>query len=121
MEWVEYAKHAAIVASSWIIGIFIARFILRKWFHVNPDGPEMVGGGLSTDDVLQLDKAEMPFIPVKISKENGIYYAWFSNNNKFIGQSESEQEIEMMTYRHLLKLVNLRMEFKHEEDKVVSE
>ena len=121
MEWVEYAKHVAIVASSWMIGIFIARFILRKFFSINPDGPEIVNGGVSTDDVLQLDKAEMPFIPVKISKEKGIYYAWFENNNKFIGQSESEQEIEMMTYRHLLKLVNLRMEFKHEEDKVVSE
>ena len=117
MELAQYAWNVAIVASSWLIGIFIARYVMRKWFGISPDGPEMMGGGVTTDDVLQLDKAEMPFIPVKISKENGLYYAWFTNNDKFIGQSEREEDIELMAYRHLMKLVGLRMEISHEEDK----
>ena len=57
----------------------------------------------------------MPYIPVKITKEHGIYYAWFTNNDKFIGQAEKVEELEMMAYRHLMKLVNLRMEIKVDE------
>lgn len=121
MDWVQYAANIAIVASSWMAGIFLARFILRKWFSINPDGPEMVGSGVTTDDVLAIDKADMPYIPVKVTKEHGLYYAWFTGNNKFIGQSEREEEIELMAYRHLMKLVNLRMEIKHDKDEVVSE
>ena len=116
MEWTQYAFNVAVVASSWIVGIFIARFVIRKFFGISPDGPEMMGSGVTTDDVLDFDKADQPYIPVKISKENGLYYAWFTGNNKFIGQSEREEDIELMAYRHMMKMVGLRMEFTHDED-----
>jgi hypothetical protein len=115
MDYTQYIVNIAVVASSWMIGIFLARFVLRRFFGVNPEGPEMMGGGVTTDDVLAIDKAEMPYIPVKITKEHGIYYAWFTNNDKFIGQAEKVEELEMMAYRHLMKLVNLRMEIKVDE------
>jgi hypothetical protein len=123
MDWIQYGANIVIVASSWMAGVFVARFMLRKFFNVNPDGPAVLnsGGGVSTDDVLDFDKAEMPYIPVKISREHGIYYAWFTNNDKFIGQAEKIEEIEMMAYKHLMKLVNLRMEFNIEEEEKVSE
>jgi len=113
MDWIAYGINILVVASSWMIGIFIARYILRTFFSIEPDGPEMLntGGGVSTDDVLGFDKAELPYIPVKISHEHGLYYAWFANNQKFIGQAEKFEEIEMMAYQHLMKLVGLRMEF----------
>lgn len=114
MDYTQYIVNIVIVASSWMAGVFIARFILRKWFNVNPDGPEMMGGGVTTDDVLDFDKSEMPYIPVKISQEHGLYYAWFKGNDKFIGQAEKIEEIEMMAYKQLMKLVGLRMEFKIE-------
>lgn len=117
MDWMQYGINVVVVASSWIVGIMLARFILRRFFGVSPDGPEMVGGGVTTDDVLAIDKAEMPYIPVKVSNERGLYYAWFTNNDKFIGQAERMEEIEIMTYRQLLKLVNLRLEFKEETAK----
>ncbi len=116
MDIALYALNILIAASCWIIGIFIARFVMRKWFGISPDGPEMMGSGVTTDDVLDFDKSDMPFIPVKISKEHGLYYAWFTGNNKFIGQSEREDEIELMAYRHMMKMVGLRMEFTHDED-----
>lgn len=115
MDYTQYIINIAVVASSWMIGIFLARFVLRRFFGVSPEGPEMMGGGVTTDDVLAIDKAEMPYIPVKITKEHGIYYAWFTNNDKFIGQAEKVEELEMMAYRHLMKLVNLRMEIKVDE------
>jgi len=115
MDYTQYIVNIAVVASSWMIGIFLARFVLRRFFGVSPEGPEMMGGGVTTDDVLAIDKAEMPYIPVKITKEHGIYYAWFTNNDKFIGQAEKVEELEMMAYRHLMKLVNLRMEIKVDE------
>ena len=121
MDWMSYGINIVVAASSWFVGIMIARFVLRKYFGVNPDGPEMVGGGVTTDDVLAIDKSEMPYIPVKVSQEHGQYYAWFTNNNKFIGQAEKMEEIEIMTYRHLLKLVNLRLEFKQDKEEAVSE
>jgi len=120
MDPIHYIANIALVASSWMAGIFVARYLMRKFFKIDPDGPAVLnsGGGVSTDDVLDFDKAEMPYIPVKISREHGIYYAWFTNNNKFIGQAEKIEEIEMMAYKQLIKLVNLRMEFNIEEEKV---
>jgi hypothetical protein len=122
-NWIQYATNVAVVASSWIVGIVIARFIIRKWFGINPDGPEILnkGGGVSTDDVLDFDKSEMPYIPVKITQEHDLYYAWFKGNDKFIGQAETMDEIEIMTYRHLVKLVGLRLEFEQEKEKTASE
>lgn len=119
MDIASYAINVLVVASSWIVGIFIARFIIRRYFGFSPDGPDILNssGGVSTDDVLQLDKSELPYIPVKVSQEHGLYYAWFANNQKFIGQAEKMEEIEMMAYQHLMKLVGLRMEFDHTEDK----
>jgi hypothetical protein len=116
MDWASYGINILIAASSWFIGIMIARLVLRRFFSIGPDGPEMMGGGVTTDDVLDFDKSEMPYIPVKVSKENGLYYAWFKGNDKFIGQSEREEDIELMAYRHMMKMVGLRMEFKHEEE-----
>ncbi len=121
MDWASYGINILVAASSWLIGIILARFVLRKWFGISPDGPEMVGNGVTTDDVLAIDKADMPYIPVKVTKEHGLYYAWFTGNNKFIGQSEREEDIELMAYRHIMKLVNLRMEIKHDKDEAVSE
>ena len=120
MDPIHYIANIALVASSWMAGIFVARYLMRKFFKIDPDGPAVLnsGGGVSTDDVLDFDKAEMPYIPVKISREHGIYYAWFTNNDKFIGQAEKIEEIEMMAYKQLIKLVNLRMEFNIEEEKV---
>lgn len=115
MDWMQYGINVVVVASSWIVGIMIARFVLRRFFDIEPDGPNVVSGGsLSTDDVIVLDKAEMPYIPVKVSKERGLYYAWFTNNDNFIGQAEKMEEIEIMTHRKILKLVNLRLEFEQE-------
>ena len=115
MDWVPYATNVALAAASWFAGIMIARFVLRRFFGAEP-GTEMLnsGGGISTEDVLDFDKSDMPYIPVKVSKEHGLYYAWFTNNDLFIGQAEKMEEIEIMTYRHLLKLVKLRLEFKEE-------
>ena len=119
MDWVQYATNVAVVASSWIVGILLARLIIRWFFRPNPeDGIALSGEGgtVSTDDVLEWDENEKPFIPVKIISEHGQYYAWFTGNNKFIGQSEREEDIELMAYRHMMKMVGLRMEFNHEED-----
>lgn len=116
MDITSYVVHVAVAASSWIVGIFIARFVMRRYFGIEPDGPNVVSGGsLSTDDVIVLDKAEMPYIPVKVSKEHGLYYAWFTNNDNFIGQAEKMEEIEIMAHRKILKLVNLRLEFEQEK------
>jgi hypothetical protein len=119
MELSQFAINVIVSATSWFIGIMIARFVLSRYFGVSPDGPEILnsGGGVSTDDVLALDKSEMPYIPVKVSQEHGLYYAWFASNQKFIGQSEKMEEIEMMAYQHLMKLVGLRMEFDHSDEK----
>ena len=119
MDPVHYIANIALVASSWMAGIFFARFIMRKFFGVNPDGPEVVGS-ISSEDLMGIDKAEKPYIPVKIINENGLYYAWFSNNDKFIGQSTSIDEVRTMAHEHLVKAFGLRFEFT-EEDKATVE
>lgn len=115
MDPVHYIANIAIVASSWMAGIFVAQYLMRKYFNINPDGPEVVGS-ISSDDMLDFDDADKAFIPVNIVKEDGLYYGWFKNNNKFLGQTTSVEELRVMAHEHVLKAFGLRFEFT-EEDK----
>ena len=118
MDLVQYIANIVLVASSWMAGIFIARFLMRKFFKIDPDGPSGdATGTITTGDILDFDKADNPYIPVKIVNEEGLYYAWFSNNNKFIGQSKNVEELRAMAHEHLVKIVGLRFEFTEEEAK----
>jgi hypothetical protein len=114
MDWMQYGINVLIVASSWMIGIFLARFILRTFFSVDPDGEPEIAGSVSSDDLVDWDKSDKPFIPIKIMRENGLYYGWFTNNNKFIGQSAKLDEVKLMARDHILKQLGLRLEFKME-------
>lgn len=98
------------VMIGWIIGAFIAKWIMGRFFT-----KEEV---ISDDDVLDFDKSERPYIPVRILKQQGQYYAWFSGNDKFIGQSKSVQEIHKMAHEHVFKQMGLRFEFTQETDTV---
>jgi hypothetical protein len=121
MDPVYYISNIILVASSWMAGIFVARFIMRKFFKINPDGPEgEIAGTMSSGDILDFDDAERPYIPVKIMNEEGLYYAWFSNNNKFIGQSTSMEEVRIMAHEHVVKTLGLRFEFTEENAKLSS-
>ena len=72
---------------------------------------------ITNDDILDFDNSDMPYIPVTVIKENGLYYAWFAGNDKFIGQAKKMDEIYKMAHEHVLKQVGLRFEFTHERDK----
>jgi len=113
MDLTQYAANIVLVASSWMAGIFFARFLMRKFFKINPDGPETIP--LKDGDVLDFDKADQPYVPVKIIVENDLFYAWYSNNNKFIGQASTLDEIRAMSHEHLLKIMGLRFEFTEEK------
>jgi hypothetical protein len=102
----------------WIVGVMIARWIVRKFVH-SPDDVETLGA-VSGDDVLDFDKADMPYIPVSIVRENGLYYAWFKGNNKFIGQAKKIGDIHKMAHEHVMKQMGLRFEFVREKDKVIA-
>ena len=116
MDPVLYFANIAIVASSWMAGIFVARYLMRKFFDIN--GPEVVGS-ISSDDMLDFDDADKAFIPVNIVKEDGLYYGWFKNNNKFLGQTTSVEELRVMAHEHVLKAFGLRFEFTHEDKATV--
>ena len=115
MDYITYGINVLVVASSWMIGIFLARFILRKFFKVDPDGDESdIAGSISSDDLVDWDKSDKPFIPIKIMRDNGLYYGWFTNNDKFIGQSAKLDEVKLMARDHIIKQLGLRLEFKME-------
>ena len=120
MDPVHYIANIVLVASSWMAGIFFARFLMRKFFKIDPDGPEIVGS-ISSDDLLDFDDDEKAFIPVNIIKENGLYYGWFKNNNKFLGQTTSLEELRVMAHEHVLKAFGLRFEFTHEDKATVKQ
>jgi hypothetical protein len=117
---VVYFANIVLVASSWMAGIFVARFLMRKYFNINPDGPEVVGS-ISSDDMLDFDDADKAFIPVNIVHENGLYYGWFKNNNKFLGQTNNLEELRVMAHEHVLKAFGLRFEFTHEDKATVKQ
>jgi hypothetical protein len=120
MDPVHYIANIVLVASSWMAGIFFARFLMRKYFNINPDGTEVVGS-ISSDDMLDFDDADKAFIPVNIIKEDGLYYGWFKNNNKFLGQTTSVEELRVMAHEHVLKAFGLRFEFTHEDKATVKQ
>lgn len=114
MDYMAYGINVLVVASSWMIGIFLARFILRTFFSIEPDGPTEITGSVSSDDLVDWDNSDKPFIPIKIMRENGLYYGWFTNNNKFIGQSAKLDEVKLMARDHIIKQLGLRLEFEME-------
>jgi hypothetical protein len=57
---------------------------------------------------------------VKIIKENGLHYAWFTNNNLFAGQAVSDAEIRLTVQDHLLDQVGLKIAYAYEEPEKVA-
>ena len=100
------------------IGYFVGKIIagfVSAYFARNEE-PAVIGN-VSGDDVLDFDKSEVPFIPVRIIKEHNQYYAWFSVNEKFIGQAATIEEIRRAAYEQVLKQMGLRFEFTQEKTK----
>ena len=118
MDPVLYFANIAIVASSWMAGIFVARYLMRKFFNINPDGDDGALGS-STEDLMGVDESEKGYIPVRIVKEENLYYGWFSNNDRFFGQSSTVEELRVLAYEFVIKDFGLRFEFTHEDKATV--
>ena len=118
MDWMAYGINVLITSSSWIAGIILGTFIVhmfRKIFKINSDEDDIeVSGSVSSDDLVDWDKSDKPYIPIKIMRDNGLYYGWFTNNDKFIGQSAKLDEVKLMARDHIIKQLGLRLEFKME-------
>jgi hypothetical protein len=100
---------------TWIIGAFLGDLVYKKFIkkHVEDDGE--ISGQISTDDIVDYDKDDRAYIPVKIVRIDGLYYGWFLNH-KFIGQAETVSEIQHITRDHIFKQLGLRLEFKEETE-----
>jgi hypothetical protein len=115
MDWALYSINVLVAASSWFVGIMIARLITRMFFKSELDEDDIeVSGSVSSDDLVDWDKSDKPYIPIKIMRDNGLYYGWFTNNDKFIGQSSKLDEVKLMARDHIIKQLGLRLEFKME-------
>jgi hypothetical protein len=110
----EFMIAVLISAASWMLGIVIARYVMRIYSRWN-ESTEVRSGGVSTDDIIDFDKSDLPFIPVRIVKEHGQYYAWFASNDRFIGQAAKIEDLHRMTHEDILKQVGLRLEFAIEK------
>ena len=111
----EYLTYVLISACSWIAGIVIARWVMKKYFGwIDASEVEHVRS-VSSDDIIDWDISERAFIPVKIIKEHGQYYAWFASNDKFIGQAPKVEEVHKMAHEHVLQQIGLRLEFAIEK------
>lgn len=116
MEKYIFLVDIIMYAGTWILGAMLGQWVVSKFtfFKNNLDSPEVVGS-ISSDDLLDFDEDEKAFIPVNIVNENGLYYGWFKNNNKFLGQTTSLEELRVMAHEHVLKAFGLRFEFTHED------
>ena len=120
MEKYIFLVDIIMYAGTWILGAMLGQWVFNKFafFKNNLDSPEVVGS-ISSDDLLDFDDDEKAFIPVNIVQENGLYYGWFKNNNKFLGQSASIEELRVMAHEHVVKTFGLRFEFTHEDKATV--
>ena len=112
----EYLTYILISAISWIAGIVLARWAMKRffgWVDTSEDAGNI--SSVSSDDIIDWDVSDRPFIPVKIIKEQGQYYAWFKSNDKFIGQAPKVEEVHKMAHEHVLQQIGLRLEFAVEK------
>ena len=109
----DYLSTVILSASGWVLGVLIGQFIIKTFFEKETE--TIVSS--TDDDLLDFDKTERPFIPVRVLKENGLYYAWFSVNDKFIGQSKNLDEIRLLSHETVLKQIGLRVELSQESVK----
>jgi len=103
-----------VVGISYLIFRLLVALVLS---YLSRREESVVLGGVSGDDVLDFDKSEIPYIPVRIIKEHNQYYAWFSMNEKFIGQAATLEEIHKVAYEQVLRQMGLRCEFTQEKTK----
>ena len=99
--------------SSSAFGYFAARWFCRKFMDKDDDDVVSLGT-VSADDIMDFSD-DKPFVPVKIIKENGLHYAWFTNNNLFAGQAVSDAEIRLTVQDHLLNQLGLKVAYAYEE------
>ena len=109
----EYLITVIVSASAWVLGMLIGRLIIKTFFEKETEN--VISS--TDDDLLEFDQTERPFIPVRVLKENGFYYAWFSVNDKFIGQSKNLDEIRLLSHESVLKQIGLRVELNQESVK----
>jgi hypothetical protein len=108
----ELAASIFIWFSSSAFGYFVARWFCRKFLDRDDDVVSL--GTVSSDDIMDFSDDDKPFVPVKIVKENGLHYAWFTNNNKFAGQAVSDAEIRLTVQDHLLDQLGLKVAYVYE-------
>lgn len=109
MTTMDFVVGVLVSTASWMIGIALARFLLRRYLGWGAE--EEPTSSVHTDDIVDFDKSERPYIPVRIVKEHGQYYAWFALNDSFIGQADKLYELRQMAHENILKQVGLRLEF----------
>jgi hypothetical protein len=103
--------------SSSAFGYFAARWFCRKFL----DKSEAIAlGSVSSDDVMDFTDDDEPYVPVKVSKEHGLLYAWFMNNNVFVGQAETDTEMRLLVQKHLLDQLGLKVTYAYEEPEKVA-
>lgn len=89
---------------------------IYDYFRAEPMPETMREGKLSSDDVLDWDDAtDQPFVPIRIIKEQGQYYAWFTNNDVFAGQGKSLAEVREAAYQAIFKQMGLKVRFDREK------
>lgn len=113
MSSMDFIVGVLVSAASWMIGIALARYVMRKYLGWGDTATET--NGTHTDDIVDFDKSERPYIPVRIIKEKGQYYAWFALNDSFIGQSDKIEDLHRMAHDNILKQIGLRLEFAMEK------
>ena len=109
MSSMDFIVGVLVSAASWMIGIALARYVMRKYLGWGDTATEI--SSTHTDDIVDFDKSERPYIPIRIVKEHGQYYAWFALNDSFIGQADKLYELRQMAHDNILKQIGLRLEF----------
>jgi hypothetical protein len=94
-----------------IIGAILLDFVYTRYIRgLFRNEDKELTGTISTDDIMQHDDiSDQNFIPVRIIYKSGIYYGWFSGNERFIGQSTVIDEIQNMAYSVICKQLGLRL------------
>ena len=98
--------------SSSAFGYFAARWFCRKFLDKDDDVVSL--GTVSSDDIMDFTDDDEPYVPVKVSKEHGLLYAWFMNNNVFVGQAETDTEMRLLVQKHLLDQLGLKVTYAYE-------
>lgn len=96
--------------------IYLAMKFMFRLLHNRNDDDNMIHYAPTFEDgeIIHDEETDTLTLPIKITKEEDMYYAWYASTKKFIYQSKSLTECVDQSYIAIFKNLGIKVTVEHE-------